>query len=101
MSEAPERACQFGAAEWLDEVGDMQTKEPDEERILVSWVDKIAFMHRIAGREIGVGRSGRGHPPARRDRDALDGDFGGHVYSSGLRPGAGERFRRASNIMTA
>jgi len=82
----------------------MQTKEPDEERILVSWVDRIAFIHRIAGREIGVGRSGRGHPPARRDRDAFHGDFavlGGHVYSSGLRPGAGERFRRASNIMTA
>ena len=35
MSEALERAGQFGVAEWLDEVGDMQTKKPDEERILV------------------------------------------------------------------
>ena len=32
MSEALERACQFSVAEWLDEAGDMQTKEPDEER---------------------------------------------------------------------
>jgi hypothetical protein len=82
----------------------MQTKEPDEERILVSWVDGIAFIHRIARREICVGRSGRGHPLARRNRDALHADFavlGGNVYSSGLRPRAVERFRRTPDIMTA
>jgi hypothetical protein len=82
----------------------MQTKEPNKERILVFWVDGLAFIKGIADREIGVGWSCRSHSPTRRDRHALHTDFAvldGNVYSSSLRPRAVERFCWAPNIMTA
>jgi hypothetical protein len=43
----PERARKLGMADWLDQVGDVVTKEPDEDGVLVLRINPLAFVDRV------------------------------------------------------
>lgn len=50
-SEASKRTGEFGMAEGVDEVGDVVTKEPDEDGVLVFRIDRLTFFDWIADRQ--------------------------------------------------
>ena len=51
-SEAAKRNGEVGMAEGVDEVGDVVTKEPDEDGVLVFGIDRLTLIDRIADRQV-------------------------------------------------
>lgn len=89
IRETMEGARQFRMTEWLDQVGDMQPKKADEQRVFLFGSDWLAFIDGIADREMDISWTSFSHSPARCDCDALHRDFatlGGDVDPPSLRP---------------
>lgn len=57
VRDAVERAGQLGVTERLDQIGDVQAQKPDEEGVLLLGIDRLAFVDRIANREVSALRS--------------------------------------------